>query len=156
MVYNLALQYVQNQEDAQEIAQDVFVSINFSMRDFQGKSNISTWIYRITINKALDFLKAKRRRKRFASLITLFFPDSNEPMYEVADFDHPGTLLENKEATEAIFKHINQLPDNQKTALILTKIEGKSQTEAAEIMEISVKAVESLLQRAKSNLSKKI
>lgn len=156
IVYNLALQYVQNQEDAQEIAQDVFVAIHQSISEFRQQSNVTTWIYRITINHSLNFLKAKKRKKRFTSLTTLFFPNSNEPLYEVAHFDHPGAVLESKESLMTIFQYINQLPDNQKTALILLKIEQKSQTEVAEIMNISVKAVESILQRAKNNLAKNL
>jgi RNA polymerase sigma factor (sigma-70 family) len=152
----LALQYVQNQEDAQEITQDVFVAVYHSMRDFKGKSSIATWIYRITINKSLDFLKAKQRKKRFAFISSLFYPDSNDIKYDTATFDHPGVLLENKEAIAEVFKYINELPDAQKTVLILVKIEQKSQAEVAEIMELSVKAVEGLLQRAKSNLGKKL
>lgn len=155
-MYNLALQYVQNQEDAQEIAQDVFVAIYQSMHNFKGQSSISTWIYRITINKSLDFLKGKQRKKRFAFLTSLFYPDSNEIQFEQAHFDHPGVLLEHKESLEEIFKCINELPDAQKTALILTKIEQKPQMEVAEIMELSLKAVEGLLQRAKNNLAKKL
>lgn len=62
--------------------------------------------------------------------------------------------MEHKEAYQKIFESINQLPDNQKTVIILLKIEGHTQTEAAEIMEIGVKALESLFQRAKSNLEK--
>lgn len=156
VVYNLALQYVQNQEDAQEIAQDVFVAIYQSMNGFKGQSTVSTWVYRITINRALDFLRAKKRKKRFAFLTSLFQTDNNEPIYEVAHFNHPGVLLENKEAMEEIFQHINQLPDSQKTALILTKIEQKSQIEVAEIMKLSLKAVEGLLHRAKNNLAQKL
>lgn len=152
----MALQYVQNQEDAQEITQDVFVAVHHAMYNFKGKSSISTWIYRIAINKSLDFLKAKQRKKRFAFLSSLFYPDTTEIKYDTATFDHPGVLLENKEAIAEIFRHINELPDAQKTALILTKIEQKSQIEVAEIMDISVKAVEGLLQRAKNNLSKKL
>ncbi len=152
----MALQYVQNQEDAQGITQDVFVAVYHSMRNFKEKSSISTWIYRIVINKSLDFLKAKQRKKRFAFLTSLFYPDSTEIKYDSATFDHPGVQLEHKEAIAEIFKYINELPDAQKTALILTKIEQKSQAEVAEIMELSLKSVEGLLQRAKNNLSKKI
>ncbi len=156
MVFNLALQYVQNQEDAQEITQDVFVAVHHAMRDFKERSSLKTWIYRITINKSLDFLKAKQRKKRFAFLSSLFYPDSAEIKYDSVTFDHPGVQLEYKEAIATIFKHINELPDAQKTALILTKIEQKPQAEVAEIMELSLKAVEGLLQRAKNNLSKKL
>lgn len=153
MVYNLALQYVQNTEDAEEITQDVFVSVFQSLDNFKLESNVATWIYRITINKSLDHIKSKQRKKRFSFLTSLFFDDSSELRHDPPEFNHPGVQLENKEAIEHIFKHINQLPDNQKTALILHKIEQMTQTEVAEIMEITPKAVESLIQRAKTKLS---
>ncbi len=149
-VFNLALQYVQNSEDAQEITQDVFLSVHQQLGTFRGEANVATWIYRITINKSLDFLKAKKRKKRFGFFAV--FTAANEPHH----FDHPGVLLENREETERIFSHINDLPENQKTALILQKIEQKSTAEVAEIMELTPKAVESLLQRARGNLSKKL
>lgn len=68
------------------------------------------------------------------------------------NFDHPGVLLESKEEIESIYQCINQLPDLQKTALILHKLEDKSQKEIAEIMNSTPKSVESLIQRAKQNL----
>jgi len=155
-VYNLALNYVQNLEDAEEITQDVFVTVYQSFHSFQENSALQTWIYRITINNALDFLKAKKRKKRFAFFTSIFYEDSNDIKYNPPEFNHPGVLLEDKEALENLFKKINTLPDKQKTALILHKIEQKSQKEVAEIMTLSSKAVESLIQRAKINLSKKI
>ena len=156
MVYNLALQYTQNIEDAEEVAQDVFVSIYNSIDKFQANSKLSTWIYRITINKSLDFIKAKKTKKRFAFITNLFFEDSNEVKHDKANFNHPGVELENKEAVEKIFHEINQLPTNQKTVIILSRTEQKSQAEVAEIMNLSIKAAESLYQRAKQNLSKKL
>lgn len=154
-VYNLALNYVQNIEDAQEITQDVFVTVHNSLNTFQEQSAMSTWMYRITINKCLDFLKAKQRKKRFTFITSLFFENSNDLKHTPVENNHPGILLENKEALEQLFEKINSLPENQKTALILHKIEQKSQVEVAEIMNLSTKAVESLIQRAKTNLSKK-
>lgn len=156
MVYNLALHYTQNIADAQEITQDVFVSIYQSLDTFQANSTLSTWIYRITIHKSLDFLKAKQRKKRFAFIISLFYPNSADLKHDAPENQHPGILLEDKESLERLLKHINQLPDNQKTALILHKIEQKTQAAVAEIMNLSPKAVESLIQRAKINLSKKL
>jgi len=155
-VYNLALHYVQNIEDAQEITQDVFLAVYQSLSSFQENASFSTWVYRITINKSLDFLKAKRRKRRFAFFSSLFFEDTNQLKYNPPEFNHPGVLLENKEALSQLFKQINELPDKQKTVLILHKIEQKSQAEVAEIMNTSIKAVESLMQRAKDNLSKKL
>ncbi len=156
MVYNLALQYLQNREEAEEITQDVFVSIHESLKSFKAESSLSTWIYRITINKSLDLIKSKKRIKRFAFFTSLFFRDEQQIKHEPKDFNHPGVLLEDKEALENLFKLINQLPDQQKTALILHKIESKTQMEVAEIMNISQKAVESLIHRAKTNLTNRI
>lgn len=156
LVYNLALQYVQNIEDAEEITQDVFLAIHSALGSFQEQSNIATWIYRITINKSLDFIKAKKRKKRFAFLTSIFFAGSNEIEHDLPNFNHPGVELENKEALAALFVKINLLPDSQKTALILNKIEGQSVSEIAVIMQLSTKAVESLIQRAKKNLAQKI
>ena len=156
MVYNLALSYVQNREEAEEITQDVFLQVHFKLDTFKGASSLSTWIYRIGINKSLDFIKAKQRKKRFAQLTSLFYDDSSDLRHDAQGFDHPGIQLEQKEALERLFHHINELPSKQRTALILTKIEQKSQSEASDIMELSIKAIESLIQRAKVNLDKKI
>lgn len=153
LVFNLALQYVQNQQDAEEIVQDVFVSIHQNQDQFEGKSSAKTWIYRITINKSLDFLRSKKRKKRFGFLISWIDVSAKEEPHQ---FSHPGIELEQKEGMERLFTWINELPENQKTALILSKIESKSQVEIAEIMNLTPKAVESLVQRAKSNLQKKI
>lgn len=155
-VFNLALQYVQNTEDAEEITQEVFLSVYEKMNSFRHDSKISTWIYRITVNMSIDYIKARKREKRFALITSIFHKETNEPKYEISDFNHPGILLEQKEAYLRIFKLINTLPENQKTVLILLKIEGLSQKEVAEIMKISNKAVESLFQRAKNRLKKKL
>jgi RNA polymerase sigma-70 factor (ECF subfamily) len=155
MVYNLALNYVQNHEDAEEITQDVFVSVHRGMDSFRHDANVSTWIYRITINRSLDYIKSKKRKKRFGFIASLFGQDG-EAVNEVYHFDHPGVQLEQKEALKRIFALINELPANQKTALLLSKTEQKSQAEVAEIMGISPKAAESLIQRAKANLAAKL
>ncbi len=153
MVFNLALSYVQNTQDAEEITQDVFLKIHNNLADFKKNSSLKTWIYRLTINTSLDFIKAKNRKKRSFFLRAV---SSDEHHYEPANFNHPGIELEQKEALENLFKHINSLPEKQKTVLILLKIEMHTQAEVAEIMETSVKAVESLFSRAKANLKKKL
>ena len=157
LVYNLALNYVQNDEDAQDITQEVFVKIyqHYQKHD-PGKASLKTWIYRITINHCLDFTRSKKSKKRFGFITTLFHPETNEPVTETAHFNHPGIVAEDKEKLQQLLLCINELPENQKTALILVKIEDRTQKEAAEIMNTSVKAVESLLQRAKQILAKKL
>jgi RNA polymerase sigma factor (sigma-70 family) len=155
LVYNLTLSYVQNVEDAQDITQDVFIKIYKQLDRYDPASaSLKTWIYRISVNTCLDFIKMKQSSKRFGFLTSLFRKDSGEPVISPADFNHPGIAAEHKDELRRLFHLINRLPENQKTALILSKIESHSQREIAQIMNISEKAVESLLQRAKQNLEK--
>lgn len=151
MVYNLALQYVNNVSDAEEITQDVFMLVYEKLDTFRGESSLKTWIYRLTINKSLDYIKQKQSKKRWA-----FFSKNRVDLTDldnsVATFDHPGVLLEDKEALSKLFSLINKLPENQRTVLILLKIEDLSMEEVMTIMELSYKAVESVFQRAKKKL----
>lgn len=151
MVFNLALHYVQNIEDAEEITQDVFVKVFDNLHTFKKQSSLKTWVYRITINQSLDFIKGKKAQKS-NFLSSIFSINDSNFKFQPSNFNHPGIELEQKEACQKIFEAINQLSDNQKTALILLKIEDKSQAETAEIMNLNVKALESLFQRAKNNL----
>ncbi len=151
LVYNLALQYTQNTEDAEEIVQDVFVKVFKKFDTFEHQAHVQTWIYRITINTSLDFLKAKKAQKRFA-----IFSRDEKVIERLSNFSHPGVELENRESFKELFRHINSLPEQQRTILILLKIEQKSQKEVAEILKISPKAIESAFQRAKYNLKKMI
>jgi RNA polymerase sigma-70 factor (ECF subfamily) len=155
LVYNLCLSYLPNAEDAEDTTQEVFVKIHKQLSSYEGRAALKTWIYRVTINYCLDVLKARKRVKRFAFISSIFYPDSNEIKHDLVEFNHPGTQLEEKEALAFLFGHINNLPEQQKTALILVKVEQLSLKEAAEIMNKTPKSVESLLGRAKQNLKKK-
>ncbi len=153
-VYNTALSYVQNRQDAEEITQDVFIEVFNSIDKFKSEANISTWIYRITVNKSLDFIRYTKRKKRYSIIKSIFNPQSGELETDQPDFIHPGIEMELKERSAILFKAIDKLPENQKTSFILSKIEGLSYAEISEIMKTSVSSVESLLFRAKHNLKK--
>lgn len=154
LVYNVALNYLQNIEDAEEITQDVFIQLHTSLHKFQEKSSLKTWIYRITINKCLDFIKHKNSQKRF-----FIFGKKSQNEFEIlniSNFEHPGILLENKEKAKLLFGIINELKENQKTAFLLSKVDGLSNPEIAAIMDLSISSVESLVFRAKTILKDKI
>ena len=146
---------VQDMQIAEDIAQEVFVTVYKNILSFKEQSSLSTWIYRITVNKCLDHMRAKTRQKRSGFLAQLLDKEGNEAI-SAPDFVHPGVLAENREKASYLFKAIYSLPENQKTAFVLTHIEDLPQKEVAEIMEMTVKAVESLLQRAKANLRKQL
>jgi RNA polymerase sigma factor (sigma-70 family) len=154
-VFNTAIGMVQDHGIAEDITQETFVTVYKSILSFNEKSSLSTWIYRITVNKCLDHLRAASRRKRMG-IFGLLLSDGPMPVAEKADFDHPGIQLERKENARELFSAIDTLPENQKTVFILAHLEELPQKDIAEIMNLSVKAVESLLQRAKGNLRKKL
>ena len=151
MIYNTALSIVQNSEDAEDITQDVFVALYERIQDFREESTLSTWLYRITVRKALDLEKRKSRQKRGGFLQKIFaVKESEEPV----NFDHPGILLDNKEKAATLFKALKKLPDKQRIAFTLHKMEGLSYQEIAAVMDTSLYSIESLQVRAKNNLKK--
>jgi RNA polymerase sigma factor (sigma-70 family) len=153
LVFNTALGIVQNSEDAEDVAQEVFIQVYRSIDQFKGDARLSTWIYRITTTKALDHIRSRKRKKRFA-FITSLFGANDELVHEPIDFQHPGVALDRKEQAALLFQMIAQLPDNQKVAFTLHKTEELSYQEIADVMQLSVSAVESLLFRARQNLRK--
>lgn len=153
MVYNTALGILQNAEDAEDVTQEVFIQVFESVTSFKEESKFSTWIYRITVSKAMDHIRKKKRKKRFAFIQSLY-GKNDQPVIDPPDFFHPGVSIENKENAAVLFKAINQLPPNQKMAFTLNKVEGLSYIEIGEIMKLSVSAVDALLHRAKGNLKK--
>jgi RNA polymerase sigma-70 factor (ECF subfamily) len=152
-VFNTAIGIVQNAEDAEDVAQEVFIQVFRAIQSFKGESKLSTWIYRIATTRALDHLRSKKSKKRFGFLQRMF-GDSNEPLHEVPDFNHPGIAMDRKENANRLFRAIAQLPENQKTAFTLHKLEDLSYQEISDVMQTSVAAVESLMHRAKQNLRK--
>jgi RNA polymerase sigma-70 factor (ECF subfamily) len=154
LVFNVALNYLQNIEDAEEITQDVFVKVYNSLENFNQKSSYKTWIYRITINQCLDYIKQRNSRKRF---FIFGKKNQNEQEYlNTVTFEHPGILMENKEDAAILFAVINTLTENQKTAFLLSKLDGLSNPEIAEIMQLSISSVESLIFRGKAKLQERL
>lgn len=155
MVYNTALGILQNTADAEDVAQEVFMQVHESIGTFKGEAQISTWLYRITVTKCLDHLRKKNRKKRWGKVYSLF-GQQNELIIDPPDFNHPGVALANKERADLLFRAVARLPDSQKAAFVLHKLEGLSSKEIAGVMDASVSAVEGLLHRAKQNLRQQL
>ena len=154
MVYNTILGIVQNETEAEDLAQDVFIKVFEKISTFKGDSKFSTWLYRIATTTALDHLRSKKRKKRSGFLQAL--TGAGEEKEQIPDFHHPGVSLDNKERSAVLFKAIEALPDNQKAAYILHKLEGLSYRDVSEVLNTTVSAVESLMSRANQNLRKQL
>lgn len=147
MVYNTALSVLMHETDAEDVAQDVFVSLYKNSHTFRGESAISTWLYRVTVNRCTDLLRQRNRGKKW------WGKREEVPVAEDwITFEHPGVLAEHKDHAVVLFNAIRKLPDHQRTAFVLNKVEGLRIVEIADIMKRSPASVESLLSRANQNL----
>ena len=154
-VLNTCYRFLNNEEDAEDVAQEVFVEVYRSISRFRGGAKLSTWIYRIAVTKSLDAVRKKRRKKRFARVQSLFREkDGEEQEILIPHYDTPEKRLEDKERAEILRKTLESLAENQRIAITLNKYEGLSYGEVAEVMGTTVPAVESLIHRAKGNLER--
>ena len=148
-VFNTCLGFMKNVEEAEDMAQEVFIHVHQNISKFKGQSKLSTWIYRVAINKCLEEIRKRGRQKRSANLVDI----SDSSVYNrVADFQHPGIEIENQERAAILFNAIEKLPDSQRIAFTLCKMEQLSYEEISKVMEKSISSVESLLFRARKNL----
>ena len=156
-VFGTCISFIPNKEDAEDVAQEVFLEVFKSISKFKGDAKLSTWIYKIATNKCLEFIRKKNTKKRFAFMQTIM---GNEiPIDKTSyftEFNHPGILLESKEKSAIIFKAIHTLPDSQRVIFTLAKIDGKSYQEIVEITGRSLSSVESVMFRAKKSLQQKL
>ena len=153
MVFNLALLILQQKEDAEDLVQEVFAEVVKSIASFKHESSLKTWLYKITSNKALDYIRKRNRKKRFAFFVS---KDATDEVKQIGHFVHPGIQLEQKELAQYLFSAISTLPERQQLAFTLHKIEGLSYKEISEVMESSLSSIETLIHRAKNQLKKKI
>ena len=154
-VVNTCARFVYNMQDAEDVAQNVFIEVFQSVGRFRGQSKLSTWIYRIAVTRSLDFIRKKTPKKRLGKVKRLFGlgdDESQNPIDPPDSSPSPQVNLETQEQAEILKGAIDGLPENQKTALILTTYEQLSQAEVSQIMGNTVSAVESLIHRAKKNL----
>jgi len=151
IVFNIIHQYLCNSSETEDLAQEVFIKIWKYASTFNPKYKFSTWIYRITVNTCLNYRKANKTSNKHYSLDQIEESGNNDTAEKPSN-----DTSEIKERNEIITKALLTLPSNQKMALILSQFERRSYKDIAEIMEISVSAVESLIFRAKSNMKNQL
>lgn len=151
-VINTCYRFVLNEHDAEDIAQEVFLEIHRSISKFERLSSLSTWIYRISITKSLDFLRNKNSKKRFANILSIFHKNNEVLEIPANDSFNPEKNLLQKEKMEFLQTALDKLPENQRIAFVLNKTGELPNSEISRIMDISLKNVDILIHRAKKNL----
>ena len=142
-VYGLAFKYSRIKEDAEDITQEVFVILARKLYSFKHRSSFKTWLFRITINAATDFLRKRSRNRSCETPIT-----NGEYM------GNPDPSPEEVMESRLIYEEIDKLPDKQKTALILVFSEGLSHKEASKALNCSETTISWRIHRARKSLEK--
>ncbi|MCX7696283.1 MAG: RNA polymerase sigma factor [Bacteroidales bacterium] len=160
-VFNLAYSILRNVEEAKDVTQDVFLKSYAHLDDFRGEAEMSTWIYRITYNHALNVLK-KHKRLNISVLaeeyeVTTEETEKNMGISLISPQEYASEFrIEQKEIRDLLWHALDSIPIPQRTAFLLHHYEGFSYQEIAHIMNKSFSSIESLIFRAKQNLKKKL
>ena len=157
LVFRTCMGFVHNKEDADDLTQEVFLQAYQSLPDFKMKSAFSTWLYRIAVNASLNRVR-KSSGTSFLQRLESLFGSENKTDWQLTavDTDDPENIIIRKEHSQWLQKALDSLPENQRTAIVLSKYDDLSQKEIAEILNTTEGAVEALLQRAKKNLREKL
>jgi RNA polymerase sigma-70 factor (ECF subfamily) len=157
LVINTCYNLLGNRQDAEDVAQEVFFQVHKSVKKFRLEAKISTWLYRIAVNRSLNFIRDKKRSGWLRNLSSLLEGQRQEVSdVPASNSDRPDIALEKKERNAVVQQAIDSLPDKQRAAFVLHKYEGLSYQEIAQILNRSFSSVESLIHRAKLNLQKKL
>lgn len=153
--FNLAMRLTRNQEDAEEVLQDVFVTLYRKLAGFEGKSAFSSWLYRITVNAS--FMKMRKRKTQVA--VSVEDVHSQVVQLTSGEMDYQSradSLIESKEMRQALERAIDRLPSDYKAVFILRDVDGLSSQEVSEILSLSIPAVKSRLHRSRLMLRRRL
>jgi RNA polymerase sigma-70 factor (ECF subfamily) len=156
-VYNLAMRLTRNPEDAEEVLQDVFITIYRKIGGFEGKAKFSSWLYRITVNAA--FMKLRKRRQDQTVPLEEMLPHfhTHSSLAPQNLFTAPGdSLAINNEIRIALESAIGRLPEDYRAVFVLRDIDGLSNKEVGDILSLSIPAVKSRLHRSRLMLRKRL
>jgi len=161
-IYRYAIRLVGSQE-AEDLTQEIFIKVNQALKTFRNESKLSTWIYRVATNAAID-------RKRSSSFQRKVYMDqASGSLMRIRKIGNMGkniglgkksSLIEeqiiHKEMNECIRGYIDSLPDNYRTIFVLSEMEGLKNKEIADILELSLEVVKARLHRGKIKMRKKL
>jgi RNA polymerase sigma-70 factor (ECF subfamily) len=154
-ILKLIMRYVRDPSEAMDVAQEAFLKAYRAAPSFRGDSAFYTWLYRIAINTAKNYLVAAGRKPTHFNL-DLQDPEQSEVLTELRDLDTPEGFAQSDEIRTAINRAIRSLPEELRTAILLREIEGMSYEEIAQTMECPVGTVRSRIFRAREAIDKEV
>ncbi|ATG72846.1 RNA polymerase sigma factor RpoE [Zobellella denitrificans] len=154
-VANLVSRYVSNPGDVPDVTQEAFIKAYRALPGFRGESAFFTWLYRIAVNTAKNYLVSQRRRPPGSDveIDDAEYYDGGEALKELSS---PENLMLSDEIKRAVFETIDALPEDLKTAITLRELEGMSYEEIASVMDCPVGTVRSRIFRAREAIDKRV
>lgn len=154
-VFSLASRLTRNTEDAEEVLQDVFVTVHRKIASFEGKSSFSSWLYRVTVNAA--FMKLRKKRQD----VSISLEDIVQQSHTVAALKSPESAFVDSQSIrnqmlEALEQAIRKLPDDYRPVFILRDVDGLTSREVSRILDLTVPAVKSRLHRSRLMLRRRL
>lgn len=153
-VRSICYRFLNNTEEAKDVAQEVYIEVFQSINDIKNPEVLESWIYRIAVSKSIDHIRYQKRKKRFGSVTAFFKINPEETGFDVPTKGNPQSILEDSQRDKILYKAIDLLPENQKIALILNKIDGFTNSDIAKIMGTSVNSVDSYIYKGKNKIKK--
>jgi RNA polymerase sigma-70 factor (ECF subfamily) len=154
-IVHLVNRYVKDPSEAQDVAQDTFIKAYRALGDFRGESAFYTWLYRIAINTAKNYLLSRSRR-HFDYEIDVQDAEQVENSPQLKDIETPENLLMNEQIVAVIKSAIERLPEEMRIAITLREFEGMSYEEIAEAMDCPIGTVRSRIFRAREAIDQKL
>lgn len=154
-IVHLVNRYVKDPSEAQDVAQDTFIKAYRALGDFRGDSAFYTWLYRIAINTAKNYLLSRSRR-HFDYEIDVQDAEQVENAPQLKDIETPENLLMNEQIVAVIKSAIEKLPEEMRVAITLREFEGMSYEEIAEAMDCPIGTVRSRIFRAREAIDQKL
>ena len=154
-VANILTRYVSNNGDIADVTQEVFIKVYKSLPSFRGDSAFYTWLYRIAVNTAKNYLTSQSRRPP-SSDVDVMEADSYDGSEGLKEADDPESVLRSQEIKKVILNTIEQLPAELKAAITLRELEGMSYEEIANIEDCPIGTVRSRIFRARDAIDKQL
>lgn len=152
-VVNLVMRFVKDNDDAQDVAQEAFIKAYRGLKNFRGDSAFYTWLYRIAINSAKNYLVSQgRKTPKYA--VDIEDAEHIESATALKEYDTPEGNMLTDEIEQTVYKAIKELPEDLKTAITLRELEGMTYDEIADVMECPIGTVRSRIFRAREAIDK--
>lgn len=152
LVYNIALRTVKNPEDARDISQEAFIKAYKNIKKFDEKSAFSTWIYKITVNTAIDEMRRRKGKETVSADMELDLGEGSVAMQLIDGDGTPEEEAVRQETRRDILSAIDMLSEEHCRVVVLRDLNGLSYSDIAEITDSTMGTVKSRLARARAQL----